>query len=489
MALCPMGELAKRGLAPPDMQEAYNQGRGLGTPGQKRQDNSPPLVEPISEILSPLGLGALTPRGEKMSEAHIRAVGDHVKARFNERDEDVNIDAPVLTPKAHKRFFQERGLIGGLLAPLTGVLSALDVPTPQASGLQAIPGNDAAHQYIAPGATDVRGNCPTLNTLANHGYLSRDGITSFAEAANAIQTAYSMSFDVAVFLSALGLLAGGDIVTGAYSIGGQDSRVPNTVGTAYGIDRHGLFEIDASISRGDRYFGDSHSFNISRWNKLVSDANTYGDGLFDITAVSHNAADAVDASRADNPEFTFGGNFAVVYATRALLSRPLANGTAPNTPDFKNIAPFYLNETFPENWYRLPTTYSLADLLGDIATLFLFKPQLPGTNYNGGFVPANFTIPEAPAAIGCLALRLAASAAPSDASDVVSAADALFDQIFVPLINAQSCDTSDYSDDPPTASNATGEDANAGSGSGITHFGEYDSQSTAPTGASAGQAV
>lgn len=156
-------------------------------------------------------------------------------------------------------------------------------------------------------------------------------MTSFAEAANAIQTAYSMSFDIAVFLSALGLLAGGDIPTGKYTIGGRDSRVPETLGVpVYGIDRHGLFEIDASISRGDRYFGDNHSFNISRWNKLVSDANTYGDGLFNIEAMKHNAADQVDASRANNPEFAFGGNFAVVYATRALLTRPLPNGTEPD---------------------------------------------------------------------------------------------------------------------------------------------------------------
>jgi hypothetical protein len=273
----------------------------------------------------------------------MRDITDHMRTRFEERDEDVNIDAAILTPKAHKRHFEERGLVGGLLAPLTGVLSAVDIPTPQESGLKAIPGDDPDHQYQAPGSTDVRGLCPTLNTLANHGYISRTGITSFAEAANAIQTAYSMSFDIAVFLSVLGLLAGGDIPTGKYTIGGEDSRVPNTLGTAYGIDRHGLFEIDASISRGDRYFGDNHSFNITRWNKLVDDANTYGDGLFNIDAVRENAADAVEESRASNPEFTFGGNFAVVYATRALLSRPLANGTEPDTPDFKNIAPFYLN--------------------------------------------------------------------------------------------------------------------------------------------------
>lgn len=29
--------------------------------------------------------------------------------------------------------------------------------------------NDAAHPYIAPGPNDLRGPCPGLNTLANHG--------------------------------------------------------------------------------------------------------------------------------------------------------------------------------------------------------------------------------------------------------------------------------------------------------------------------------
>lgn len=487
-AFCPMAELSRRGLAPEEMDQAYRRGEGLGAPAEKRQANSPPLVDPLSEILSPLGLGGLTPRSAR-SANHDQAIADHIRSRMEERDEDVNIDTAILTPKAHKRHVQERGLIGGILGPLTGVLGALDIPTPQESGLKAIPGNDPNHQYRAPGPTDVRGNCPTLNTLANHGYLSRDGITSFAEAANAIQTAYSMSFDVAVFLSSLGLLAGGDIPTGKYSIGGQDDRVPATLGPVYGIDRHGLFEIDASISRSDRYFGDNHSFNITRWNKLVSDANTHGDGLFNINAVRENAADAVEESRATNPEFTFGGNFAVVYATRALLSRPLANGTTPNVPDFKNIAPFYLNETFPEDWFRIPTSYSLVDLLGDIVGMFLYRPQPLGTNYNGRFVPLNITLPEAPAELGCLALRLAASAAPDAAEPVVQAVNALKDQIFSAVFKSAGCSVTDYNTPANASYTVPGENADAGSGSGITHKGEYDSETEKPSGLSSGQPV
>ena len=68
-------------------------------------------------------------------------------------------------------------LVDGGLQPLTGDLAAVDVPTPQDQGLREIPGDNAfgeAHQFQAPGPTDVRGGCPTLNTLTNHGIISRE---------------------------------------------------------------------------------------------------------------------------------------------------------------------------------------------------------------------------------------------------------------------------------------------------------------------------
>jgi len=129
------------------------------------------------------------------------------------------------------------GLLGGVLQPFSGVLAGLDVPTPQETGEVLIP--DAAHPFQWPQTTDVRGMCPTLNTMANHGYIARDGITNFAEASNACQITLGFGYDTCTFLSALGLLAGGDLATGKYSIGGADSRVPNTLGPALGISHHG----------------------------------------------------------------------------------------------------------------------------------------------------------------------------------------------------------------------------------------------------------
>lgn len=214
-AACPMAALIARGEAPEELAAIYRRGEhpplkprddpppavldplsaplseaGLGSLVPRDDPNDPPpaLLDPLSGPLSALGLGSLVPRSAdpeherirvsfgssrhfrfKCSRASLRSQNEHIQKRLNERDEDVDIHARVLTPKAAKRHFEERGLIGGLLAPLSGLLQHLDIPTPQDTGLKAIPGKDPNHQYQAPGPTDVRGNCPTLNTLANHG--------------------------------------------------------------------------------------------------------------------------------------------------------------------------------------------------------------------------------------------------------------------------------------------------------------------------------
>ena len=47
-----------------------------------------------------------------------------------------------------------------------------------------------AHAFAAPGASDLRGPCPALNALANHGYIARNGYTNLTEATNAVMQVY-----------------------------------------------------------------------------------------------------------------------------------------------------------------------------------------------------------------------------------------------------------------------------------------------------------
>ena len=286
--------------------------------------------------------------------------------------------------------------------------------------LEQIPGDDPDHQFVAPGPTDVRGICPTLNALANHGYISRDGITSFAEAANAVQIGYGFGYDLSVFLSTLGLVAGGDLVTGKYTIGGADARVPNTIGPAGGLDKHGVFEIDGSITREDVHFGNNANFLLQRWDEYVNESQAQ-DGLFNAETNAVDNGFRYDISRETNPDFLAGvAWFAVSHAERVFVYTGLANGKT-GIPDYNSVAPFFLNETFPDNWYRRGTPFPLAGALADAVALFAMNPrELGGNEGLGNFIPsdASFTT-ETPQQIGCFILENLLDVAPNQLDPVI----------------------------------------------------------------------
>ena len=286
--------------------------------------------------------------------------------------------------------------------------------------MKQIPGDDPLHQFQAPGPTDVRGICPTLNALANHGYISRDGITSFAEAANAVSIGYGFDYSLSVFLSAFGLLAGGDLVTGKYTIGGADPRVPNTIGPAGGLDKHGVFEIDGSITREDVHFGNNANFLLQRWQEYVNETSQTG-GLFNQKLNAIDNGYRYDISRETNPDFLAGvAWFLVSHAERVFVYEGLANGTT-GIPDYNSVAPFFLNESFPENWYRRGVPFTLPGALNEALELFLTNPRdLGGNEGLGNFVPLglNFTA-DTPQQLGCFILENILDVAPNQLDPVI----------------------------------------------------------------------
>ncbi|KAJ5579868.1 uncharacterized protein N7459_005853 [Penicillium hispanicum] len=175
--------------------------------------------------------------------------------------------------------------------------------------------DDPDHQFQQPGPTDVRGNRPTLNTLAKNRYFSGDEI---AEAANGTQSAYG--FDYHFSISWL-----------AATLSRANTRL-----------------IDGSITREDTYFGNNANFVLQRWGQYVDIVNRYG-GPFGAETQAEDRALRYDNSRATNPE-----SF--------------------------NIAPFSINETFPENWYRWAKPFTLASTLAEVLDLFLLMPCELGAN-------------------------------------------------------------------------------------------------------------
>lgn len=267
--------------------------------------------------------------------------------------------------------------------------------------------------------------CPTLNTMANHGYISRDGITTFAEAANACQITLGFGYDTCVFLSALGLLSGGDLPSGKYSIGGADPRVPDTLGPSLGISRHGFFEVDNSISRVDSYFGNQADFNLDRFNRLVNITQKYN-GQFGNSAFAEERVLVYNEAKNNNPEFNAGVRWlAVTTAERVFIFRALPNGTEETNANYDNVAPFYMNETFPREWYRRATPYSLVNTGTDIVNLLLSSSELtvPGANEGlNNFVPIGLDIGSlSPQEATCFLAQTVLDETPGFLSDALAA--------------------------------------------------------------------
>lgn len=112
------------------------------------------------------------------------------------------------------------------------------------------------HAFKAPGKGDQRGPCPGLNVLANHGYISHNGITSYAEVVTAINQGsyrdvskaaqwclrrypvFGMGIDLALILGVMGTVWTGNPLSldPGFSIGGtaagdgSDNVLDNLVG-------------------------------------------------------------------------------------------------------------------------------------------------------------------------------------------------------------------------------------------------------------------
>ena len=75
--------------------------------------------------------------------------------------------------------------------------------------------------------------------------------------------------------------------------------------------------------------------------------------------------------------------------------------------DYANVAPFFLNETFPENWYRRGDPFTLPSAFGEALGLFLQNPrELGGNEGLDNFVPLGIDLStKTPAELGCFLLE------------------------------------------------------------------------------------
>ncbi|KAL4805155.1 Chloroperoxidase [Aspergillus unguis] len=129
------------------------------------------------------------------------------------------------------------------------------------------PNNHEQHKWQKPGPADSRSPCTGLNTLANHGFLPRNGRDIDLPT---LHSAVSSAFNYAP-----------DTFDGFFHAAVEFNL--STTGNAStfhleDLKQHDAIEFDGSLSRNDIHFGDNLHFNHPIWASVAADLNLYDSG-------------------------------------------------------------------------------------------------------------------------------------------------------------------------------------------------------------------
>ncbi|KAF7196120.1 Dothistromin biosynthesis peroxidase dotB [Pseudocercospora fuligena] len=265
------------------------------------------------------------------------------------------------------------------------------------------------HAYASPAADEIRGPCPGLNAAANHGYLSRSGVTTLTETIVGMEAAFGMGPGLAGFLGAYAIIMNGDPVLGTWSIGGPppgNALTSGLLGQAQGISyAHNTYESDMSIARPDAYInnGDAHSLDLSRFKQAYETGMS--DDRYTLDGLAQDFAAKGKQSVETNPYF-FSSPFAGVIVAPAayfFVINLMSNHSAAEPSgwlDGKMFKEFFAvegeypdfrwlpgQERIPENWYRRPTlsSYDIPNADSDLGVQYAAYPEsfYLGGNTNG----------------------------------------------------------------------------------------------------------
>ncbi|GIZ49912.1 hypothetical protein CKM354_001292900 [Cercospora kikuchii] len=260
-------------------------------------------------------------------------------------------------------------------------------------GYQVPRPDDPDHQFIAPRAgRDIRGPCPGLNTAANHGFLARDGITTFNELVDAQQNVYNVGYDLSLLLAFLGLQADGDLITTKLSIGcdatTRTSVAPLLTGSQPGLAGHNKFEADTSLTRNDFFTGGGDNFSFNRTLYDMMSATT--GGLHNVENLAVYRGERWDQSVEENPNFFFGPLSLLLFGAASFLYELFPSG--PNyIPDQATMDAFFVREQLPANWINRVEPYTNRLVTQEILKMYLLNPRpFGGNTADGSFNAINW---------------------------------------------------------------------------------------------------
>ncbi|EXX79003.1 hypothetical protein RirG_009780 [Rhizophagus irregularis DAOM 197198w] len=193
-------------------------------------------------------------------------------------------------------------------------------------------------EYRPPGENDVRSPCPALNCLANHGFLPRSGKDfSMSELIEALNKGFNTS---RAFASVQTL--------GAFTMSLSD------------LQRHGILEHDASLSRQDAAIGDH--VNVDK--TLVDLLLTYKVGeKINIESLAKLHHVRYTDSKERNKDFYYGWRQQSLSFGESSLLLCVIGGATNKEVDAKVAEIFFKEERLADEWKSSETPIGLFEIL------------------------------------------------------------------------------------------------------------------------------
>uniref|UniRef100_K3WBV2 Heme haloperoxidase family profile domain-containing protein n=1 Tax=Globisporangium ultimum (strain ATCC 200006 / CBS 805.95 / DAOM BR144) TaxID=431595 RepID=K3WBV2_GLOUD len=185
-----------------------------------------------------------------------------------------------------------------------------------------------------------RSPCPALNTLANHGYLPRNGQNiSRAKFTEALMTRFNIAADLTAFFV---------------------NALPDPVSLDI-LSTHNFIEHDASLVHSDVYFKHPpNAVNMTLVADLLSRKNS--EGRIGLQEVGQARKERLAACRANNPQCDFSASPAArAFGEAALLIGGLGAGQN-DSISVAHAVSFLVHEKFPSDFVKTVTPFSLAGL-------------------------------------------------------------------------------------------------------------------------------
>ncbi|KAF7315032.1 HEME-HALOPEROXIDASE domain-containing protein [Mycena indigotica] len=228
--------------------------------------------------------------------------------------------------------------------------------------------------FAKPKSTDLRGPCPALNALANHGFLPRDGrnvtIRQVLQVSKGIffVPAYAFLYSVQQHKDIYNVDSA--LLLGVAKLGLLTSSEPDTF-TLDDIKLHGTIEFDASLSREDFAVGDNSKFNESIYSTYAN--SNPGVSFYNVNSTGKAMFDRLALQEKKNPQITNTDKEIGFRSFTAALPLAIFGNVTTGVAPKKFVDIWFREERLPfaEGW-GVPScaidTKSLPPLIGSVKT-------------------------------------------------------------------------------------------------------------------------